>query len=48
LALTNVGGGTVGGNIGLSRSLGWGLGFLNILTLGKVKSIAESIAGEAL
>jgi hypothetical protein len=35
-------------SIGLSRSLGWGLGFLNILTLGKVKSIAESIAREAL
>jgi hypothetical protein len=34
--------------IGLSRSLGWGLGFLNVLTLGKVKSIAESIAREAL
>lgn len=34
--------------IGLSRPLGWGLGFLNILTLGKVKSIAESIAREAL
>jgi hypothetical protein len=35
-------------SIGLSRSLGWGLGFLNILTLGKVKGIAESIAREAL
>jgi len=34
--------------IGLSRSLGLGLGFLNILTLGKVKSIANSIAREAL
>lgn len=34
--------------IGLSRSLGWGLGFLNILTLGKVRSIAESVAREAL
>jgi len=34
--------------IGLSRSLGWGLGLLNIFTFGKVKSIAESIASEAL
>lgn len=34
--------------IGLSRSLGWGLGLLNFLTLGKVKSIAESVAREAL
>jgi len=34
--------------IGLSRSLGWGLGFLNILSLGTVKSIAQSIAREAL
>jgi hypothetical protein len=34
--------------IGLSRDLGWGLSFLNVLTLGKVKSVAESIAREAL
>jgi hypothetical protein len=34
--------------IGLSRSLGWGLGLLNFLTLGKVRGIAESIAREAL
>ena len=34
--------------IGLSRSLGWGLSFLNVLMLGKVKSIADSIAREAL
>jgi hypothetical protein len=34
--------------VGLSRSLGWGLGLLNFLTLGKVRGIAESIAREAL
>jgi hypothetical protein len=34
--------------IGLSRSLGWGLGLLNIFTLGKIKNIAESIARESL
>lgn len=34
--------------VGLSRSLGWGLGILNFFTLGKVKSIANSIAEEAL
>jgi hypothetical protein len=34
--------------VGLSRPLGWGLSFLNILMLGKVKSIAESVAREAL
>lgn len=35
-------------SIALSRSLGWGLGLLNIFTLGKVRKIAESIAREAL
>jgi hypothetical protein len=34
--------------VGLSRSLGFGLGILNVLSLGKVKGIAESIAREAL
>jgi hypothetical protein len=34
--------------VGLSRSLGWGMGLLNIFTLGKVKGIANSIAREAL
>ena len=35
-------------SIALSRSLGWGLGLLNIFTLGRVRGIAESIAREAL
>jgi hypothetical protein len=35
-------------SIGLSRSLGLGLSFLNVLMLGQVKSIADSIAREAL
>ncbi len=34
--------------IGLSRSLGFGLGLLNIMMLGTVKSKAESIARDAL
>jgi hypothetical protein len=34
--------------IGLSRSLGFGMGLLNFITLGKVRSIAESVAREAL
>jgi hypothetical protein len=34
--------------IGLSRPLGWGLSLLNFLALGRVKSIANSIASEAL
>jgi hypothetical protein len=34
--------------VGLSRDLGWGLGLLNFLMLGKVQSIADSIAREAL
>jgi len=35
-------------SVGLSRSLGWGLGFLNIITLGTVRRTAASIAHEAL
>lgn len=35
-------------SVGLSRSLGWGLGLLNILTLGTVRRTADSIAREAL
>ena len=34
--------------VGLSRSLGFGLGVLNFLTLGKVRDIAASVAREAL
>jgi hypothetical protein len=35
-------------SVGLSRSLGWGYGLLNIFTLGTIRRTANSIAREAL
>lgn len=34
--------------VGLSRDLGWGLGLVNLLMLGRLQGIADSIAREAL
>ena len=35
-------------SVGLSRDLGWGMGLLNIFTLGTIRRTADSIAREAL